>query len=986
MLSHWLKTLFVHSAIRLNKRSRKKFRRNTQQNVPKIGITELLEDRTLLSTITVDTLMDENDGVGTGGVSLRDAIAAANSAGGDDIVFSVTGTINLTNGELSINKSLTINGQSNNITVDAGGNSRVFFVDGNVDVTLSNLTISGGSASGSGSGSGGGALLSSSSGSLTVQNSTVTGNSASNDGGGLYSSGSGTLNVYESVIRNNNAGTASGNVGGGIGASGGTLNVRASEISGNTAFRTGGIFSYAVTTVSDSIIDSNLTTETAGGGFGGGISSGNNLTLLNSTVSNNRNFGSTGGGGVRVGSGTARIENSTISRNQAKTGGGIVFQSGTLTVVNSTITGNSATDTGGGVQIGMSANATFHNTIIAGNTSAMAASDIDGTVTTANNNLIGDANTAGGITHGMNGNIVGNMGTGTLDVNTVLNTTLANNGGSKKTHALVSGSPAINAGDNTLAVNSMSNALTTDQRGTGFARILGSNVDIGAFEFPQSPLIASGAGPGGGPNVVVRNAETGQVVMNFFAYDSAFTGGVRVAMGDVNNDGIDDIITAPGRGGGPNIRVFDGSNGNQLSGTIGSFLAYDAAFTGGVYVATADFNNDGFDDIITGADTDGGPHVKVFNGNTGAEMASFFAYDFAFTGGVRVAAGDLNGDNTPDIITGAGPGGGPHVRVFDGSSLPQSVMGNAQTNVANLTHPLGNFFPYAAGFEGGVYVSAGLITGDNRVDLVTGAGEGGGPHVRVFDGAASVETEVTSFFPFAGFTGGVRVATGDVNGDNVDEVIVGAGPGGGPNVAIFNGNTGSVLSGANNNFFPFSTEFGGGVFVSGATRSLSGSPLRIDGGSPRPESVNELSYSDLQPIYTAAIDRLGNLGLSTTSLSNLNLEITDLPDDLLGLAWGQTIQIDINAAGYGWFVDSTPNLDEEFDPGTLKGTTADSLGGVDLLTTLLHELSHHLGADHVDDPTHLLAETLAPGQRRLLSPEDLDRLFSEDVLLDSILN
>ena len=98
---------------------------------------------------------------------------------------------------------------------------------------------------------------------------------------------------------------------------------------------------------------------------------------------------------------------------------------------------------------------------------------------------------------------------------------------------------------------------------------------------------------------------------------------------------------------------------------LASFFAYDPAFSGGVCVAVGDVNGDGKPDIITGAGAGGGPHVEVFD-LTGHLENEFFAYDPRFTGGVNVAVGDLTGDGQGDIITGAGAGGGPHVKVFDG--------------------------------------------------------------------------------------------------------------------------------------------------------------------------------------------------------------------------------------------------------------------------------------------------------------------------------
>src|SRR5439155_3410851 len=217
----------------------------------------------------------------------------------------------------------------------------------------------------------------------------------------------------------------------------------------------------------------------------------------------------------------------------------------------------------------------------------------------------------------------------------------------------------------------------------------------------------------GPPTVTVREASTSRVLSSFDAYASRFTGGVRVAVGYVNGDQTPDIITAPGPGGGPHIKVFDGSTGDLLF----QFMAYDTSFRGGVYVAAGDVNGDGIEDIITGAGASGGPHVKVFDGLTGNVIASFFAYDPAFRGGVQVGAGDTNADGRADIITGAGPGGGPHVKVFSGANLGV----------------LASFFPYDTGFRGGVFVAAGDVNGDGRADVITGPGAGGGSHVEAFD-------------------------------------------------------------------------------------------------------------------------------------------------------------------------------------------------------------------------------------------------------------
>jgi hypothetical protein len=149
--------------------------------------------------------------------------------------------------------------------------------------------------------------------------------------------------------------------------------------------------------------------------------------------------------------------------------------------------------------------------------------------------------------------------------------------------------------------------------------------------------VVVGAGESDGPHVRVLSGADGHEIRSFFAYDASFTGGVRVATCDLNLDGIPDIVTAAGTGGGPHVRAFDGKTGAPLAGPIGSFFAYDPAFTGGVFVACTDVNGDGAPDIVTGAGAGGGPHVRAFDGRTGAEILGVFAFDPAFRGGVFVA-------------------------------------------------------------------------------------------------------------------------------------------------------------------------------------------------------------------------------------------------------------------------------------------------------------------------------------------------------------
>lgn len=121
---------------------------------------------------------------------------------------------------------------------------------------------------------------------------------------------------------------------------------------------------------------------------------------------------------------------------------------------------------------------------------------------------------------------------------------------------------------------------------------------------------------------------------DFLAYPAAFLGGVFVAAGDVDADGRADIVTGPGSGGGPLVKAFGGVSGAEIR----SFFAGDPTFVGGVRVASADVNTDGHAEIIVAAGPGAPPFVKIFHGATSAELRSFLVYPPEATMGVFVAA------------------------------------------------------------------------------------------------------------------------------------------------------------------------------------------------------------------------------------------------------------------------------------------------------------------------------------------------------------
>jgi len=270
------------------------------------------------------------------------------------------------------------------------------------------------------------------------------------------------------------------------------LTLDSSILSGNSAPKAGGVANLGMMTVNNSTISGNVAT-TLGGGItnpgtmtvndstisgnsaadGGGLSNLGTLTISNSTLSSNS--ASASGGGIYLATasppGMVTLVNCTLSGNTAVTGGGI-DSAGTVTLTNSTISANSAGQGGGIFNTGT---LTLANTIVGGNT-ASSAPDLEtsGGTVGASYTMIG--NTAGSGISGGTGNVLNPTYLGLSP--------LGDYGGPTQTVALLTGSPAIDAGSNGLAVDAQGNALTTDQRGK--ARIGNGTVDIGAFE-SQAP-------------------------------------------------------------------------------------------------------------------------------------------------------------------------------------------------------------------------------------------------------------------------------------------------------------------------------------------------------------------------------------------------------------------------------------------------------------------------------------------------------------------
>ena len=190
-----------------------------------------------------------------------------------------------------------------------------------------------------------------------------------------------------------------------------------------------------------------------------------------------------------------------------------------------------------------------------------------------------------------------------------------------------------------------------------------------------------------------------------------------------------------------------------------------------------------------GTGVGGGPRVKVYDRQTNALVADFFAFDPAFRGGVSVAVGDVTGDGVPDVVVAAGAGGHARVIVIDGTKL-NKLGADGQIDPSAL---VASFFGFNVEFTGGATVALARLDSGPGLDLLIGAGAGGGPRVRTFKwnptatgGVDQLPGRVGDFFALdPAFTGGVNVAAADLDGLGRDDLIVGAGVGGGPVVAVY---------------------------------------------------------------------------------------------------------------------------------------------------------------------------------------------------------
>lgn len=334
--------------------------------------------------------------------------------------------------------------------------------------------------------------------------------------------------------------------------------------------------------------------------------------------------------------------------------------------------------------------------------------------------------------------------------------------------------------------------------------------------------LAVGGGPGA---VTVYGAVNGQLaqasIINFPVLfpDAPFDGTYRTATGDVNGDGVEDVVVVTGPGVPVRWGAIDGRTGNTLLVPLTTAFAGSDSFTGGGFVSVGDLDADGRADVVLTPDQGGGPRVTIFSVyNVGARVRANFLgiADPSFRGGARTALGDVNGDGRADLLVAAGFQGGPRVAIYDGKAL-------FTTGLARVTS---DFFAFDPSLRNGVYASIGDVDGDGFGDVVLGAGSGGAPAVRILSGrvltqsggpGAALASPIADFFMNgdADSRSGVRVSTKNVDGDKFADVIAASGEGQPSQVRVY---AGATTRGRNEpapiqDIDPFGVALTEGVFV-----------------------------------------------------------------------------------------------------------------------------------------------------------------------------
>ncbi|MFC1721859.1 FG-GAP repeat domain-containing protein [Patescibacteria group bacterium] len=301
-------------------------------------------------------------------------------------------------------------------------------------------------------------------------------------------------------------------------------------------------------------------------------------------------------------------------------------------------------------------------------------------------------------------------------------------------------------------------------------------------------------GPGAGSHLKGFNDQGEALIKpNILTYANSYRGGARLASCNLNGIGPDEIVTVPRKGGGPQVQFFS-KNGVLL----GSFWwGPDRSYRDGLDVACGDIDNDGRDEVTVAQNNDGS-RVRVYNVDNwqAAEFASWLAFGETAIG-ANVAMGDLDGDGQSEVLVGAGIGGAPIVRTFEAD-------GERRSQTITVFEP-----DYIKGID----VASADFDQDGKDDIVVSR-LAGSSDIRTYKSGGS-ERLFGAWKAYGTAPVGARIDAQDIQGDAEAEVVTAAGDGGGPQVRSFN-RFGTPLG---LNFFAYSTLLRAGVDIAVSTNA-----------------------------------------------------------------------------------------------------------------------------------------------------------------------
>lgn len=280
--------------------------------------------------------------------------------------------------------------------------------------------------------------------------------------------------------------------------------------------------------------------------------------------------------------------------------------------------------------------------------------------------------------------------------------------------------------------------------------------------------------------------------VDFNLYEENFIGGASVCVGDVNGDGQQEIIVGSGPGRRSEINIYS----SQAQRTKYIIYPFPEEYKGGVDVACGDLDGDQVAEIVAAVASEGNAQIKVFRANEHrALISNFLAEPEEFQGGVHIDIGDVDLDGQGEIIVSRARGTRSRIRFFEMDGTPKDTL----------------IYPFDNEYKNGADVSCADVDGDSQEEIIVSTYREHTAQIKVFETNGTQRSEFTAYIQ--DFQGGASVYAADLNQDGSAEIITGAGPGGTPHLRVFNMH-GQIQNGYS--FYVYDQTYDGGINVAGA--------------------------------------------------------------------------------------------------------------------------------------------------------------------------